>query len=99
MSRTGSPVPRTSNSSSTSLTAALFIPLRRDQDGYRGNLSGYTAPAGAAPGRRVVSAATDPTTLERARAAASRAAWQEAYDLLREAESGGLLGPADRPLL
>ena len=46
-----------------------------------------------------MSAATDPTPLERARAAASRAAWQEAYDLLREAESGGLLGPADRPLL
>ena len=41
----------------------------------------------------------DPTLLERARAAASRGDWHEAYDLLVEADSGGLLAPADLPLL
>ena len=48
--------------------------------------------------RRVVTEAIDPTLLERARAVASRGGWQEAYDLLVEAESGGLLGTADLPL-
>ena len=43
--------------------------------------------------------ASDPTPLERARAAASRGGWQEAYALLVAADSGGLLGPADLPLL
>ena len=41
----------------------------------------------------------DPTLLDRARAAASRGGWAEAYALLVEAETGGLLGPADLPLL
>ena len=46
-----------------------------------------------------MSGALDPTPLERARAASSRGAWQEAYDLLVDADARGLLGPADLPLL
>jgi tetratricopeptide (TPR) repeat protein len=46
-----------------------------------------------------VTEAIDPTLLERARAVASRGGWQEAYDLLVEAESGGLLGTSDLPVL
>jgi tetratricopeptide (TPR) repeat protein len=46
-----------------------------------------------------VTGGVDGTLIERARGAASRGGWQEAYDLLREAESGGLLGTADLPLL
>jgi tetratricopeptide (TPR) repeat protein len=41
----------------------------------------------------------DPTPLERARAASSRGAWHEAYDLLVDADARGLLGPADLPVL
>ena len=47
----------------------------------------------------MVSGAPDPTLLERARAASSRAAWREAYDLFMEADAGAPLGPADLPLL
>jgi tetratricopeptide (TPR) repeat protein len=43
--------------------------------------------------------ALDPTLLERARAAAARGGWQEAYDRLMEADSGGRLGPADLAFL
>jgi tetratricopeptide (TPR) repeat protein len=46
-----------------------------------------------------VSGAPDGTLLERARAAVARSDWHDAYDLLMEADSGGLLGPADLPLL
>jgi tetratricopeptide (TPR) repeat protein len=46
-----------------------------------------------------VNGALDPTLLGRARAAASGGRWQEAYGLLTESESQGLLGPADLPLL
>jgi tetratricopeptide (TPR) repeat protein len=46
-----------------------------------------------------VSGVPDRTLLERARAAVSRSDWHEAYDLLMEADSSGLLGPADLPLL
>ena len=53
----------------------------------------------ALPGEAHRECSADPTLLERARAAASRGAWQEAYDLLMEADSRGLLGPADLPLL
>nr|MBA2544760.1 transcriptional regulator [Deltaproteobacteria bacterium] len=35
----------------------------------------------------------------RARGAAARGAWHEAHDLFFEADSGGLVGPADLPLL
>ena len=38
-------------------------------------------------------------SLQRARAAAARGAWEEAYDLLVKADSDGLIGPADLPLL
>ena len=38
-------------------------------------------------------------SLERARTAAARGAWEEAYDLLVKADSDGLIGPADLPLL
>jgi tetratricopeptide (TPR) repeat protein len=38
-------------------------------------------------------------SLQGARAAAARGAWEEAYDLLVKADSGGLIGPADLPLL
>src|SRR4051812_41928339 len=48
---------------------------------------------------RVVTETRDPTKLACARAAASRGAWQEAHDLLMEADSGGLVGPADLPFL
>ena len=41
----------------------------------------------------------DPTPLERARAASSRGAWREAYDLLVDADARGLLPPADLPVL
>ena len=37
--------------------------------------------------------------VQRARDAASRGAWKEAFDLLVEADGDGLLGPADLPLL
>jgi tetratricopeptide (TPR) repeat protein len=46
-----------------------------------------------------VSGPPDPTLLERGRAAASRGGWQEAYDLLTQADSGGLLDRANLPLL
>ena len=46
-----------------------------------------------------MSGASDPTLLERARGAAARGDWQEAYDLLMAADSGGLLNPPDLPLL
>jgi len=46
-----------------------------------------------------VSGTLDSTVLERARAAVSRSDWHAAYDLFMEADSGGLLGPADLPLL
>jgi tetratricopeptide (TPR) repeat protein len=46
-----------------------------------------------------VSGATDPTLMERARAAAARSDWQEAYGLLTEADSAALLSPGDLPLL
>ena len=38
-------------------------------------------------------------SLERARTAAARGAWEEAYDLLVKADSDGLIAPADLPLL
>ena len=37
--------------------------------------------------------------VERARAAAARGDWQQAFDLLMEADAGGLLAPADLPAL
>jgi tetratricopeptide (TPR) repeat protein len=46
-----------------------------------------------------VSGAAEGTLLERARAAVSRNDWHEAYVLLVEADTGGLLAPADLPLL
>jgi tetratricopeptide (TPR) repeat protein len=38
-------------------------------------------------------------SVERAREAAARGAWGEAYDLLAEADADGLLGPAELPVL
>src|SRR5438093_2825617 len=38
-------------------------------------------------------------TLQRAREAAAREGWDEAYELLVQADAEGLLGPADLPLL
>lgn len=61
----------------------------REEDGYGGNLFGYS--------RGLL--APDETLVERGRAAALRGEWHEAYALLMEAESGGLLDPADLPLL
>jgi tetratricopeptide (TPR) repeat protein len=46
-----------------------------------------------------VSEAPDSTLLEGARAASSRGAWQQAYDLLLEADARRLLGPAELPFL
>ena len=37
--------------------------------------------------------------VERARAAAARGDWQQAFDLLMEADADGVLAPADLPLL
>ena len=37
--------------------------------------------------------------VERARAAAARGDWQQAFDLLMEADADGLLAPADLPVL
>ena len=37
--------------------------------------------------------------VERARDAAARGAWEQAFDLLMEADAVGLLAPADLPLL
>jgi tetratricopeptide (TPR) repeat protein len=37
--------------------------------------------------------------LERARAAAAQKDWRQAFDLLREADTGGLLAPTDLPVL
>ena len=59
--------------------------MLRDPHRYRGNFLGYIrVPSGRCMVEGVVSAAPDPTLLERARAAASRGAWPEAYDLLVE---------------
>jgi tetratricopeptide (TPR) repeat protein len=44
-----------------------------------------------------VNGAIDATLIERARGAASRGGWQEAYELLREAEAGGGVGTAELP--
>ncbi len=41
---------------------------------------------------------TDVALLNRARGAAAQGAWQQAYDLLAEADAGGLLGPHELPL-
>jgi tetratricopeptide (TPR) repeat protein len=46
-----------------------------------------------------VTGAIDTTLVQRARAVASRGGWHEAYDLLREADSGRLLGTNELPLL
>jgi tetratricopeptide (TPR) repeat protein len=40
----------------------------------------------------------DVTLLERARGAAAQGDWQQAHDLLTEADAGGLIGPDDLPL-
>lgn len=40
-----------------------------------------------------------PGVVERARDAAARADWQQAFDLLMEADADGLLAPADLPVL
>ena len=40
-----------------------------------------------------------PGLLERARDAAAQSSWHTAFDLLTEADAGGLLGPADLPML
>jgi hypothetical protein len=37
--------------------------------------------------------------VERARSAAARGGWQQAFDLLIEADAGGLLAPTDLPVL
>ncbi|MEV6490268.1 hypothetical protein AB0M20_16835 [Actinoplanes sp. NPDC051633] len=42
---------------------------------------------------------TDPGLVERARAAAARREWQQAFDLLTEADGAGALTPADLPVL
>jgi len=46
-----------------------------------------------------MSVGADETLLQRGRDAASRAEWQEAYDLLMRADADGLAGPADLPAL
>ena len=38
-------------------------------------------------------------SVQRAREAAARGDWDDGYELLMEADSDGLLGPADLPLL
>src|SRR5688500_6424142 len=38
-------------------------------------------------------------SVERAREAAARAEWEEAYDLLMKADADGVAGPGDLPLL
>jgi tetratricopeptide (TPR) repeat protein len=37
--------------------------------------------------------------VERARSASARGGWQQAFDLIMEADAGGLLGPTDLPVL
>ena len=61
----------------------------RDHGGCPGNFPGYSR----------LRVALDPTLIERARGAAARGGHQEAYELLMEADSGGLLGPAELPTL
>lgn len=46
-----------------------------------------------------MSDAADQTPLERAQSAALRGQWQQAYDLLSEADAAGLVSPAELPLL
>ena len=46
-----------------------------------------------------MSVGADETLRQRGRDAASRAEWQEAYDLLMRADADGLAGPADLPAL
>jgi multidrug resistance efflux pump len=57
----------------------------REQDGYGGNSRGY--------GR------ADEAVLQRARDAAARGDWQEAFDLLMKADADGVAGSADLPVL
>jgi tetratricopeptide (TPR) repeat protein len=57
----------------------------REQDGYGGNSHGY--------GR------ADEAVLQRARDAAARGDWQEAFDLLMKADADGVAGSADLPVL
>jgi hypothetical protein len=40
-----------------------------------------------------------PGPVERARSAATRGGWQQAFDLLMEADADGLLAPAELPVL
>src|SRR5215216_2597415 len=97
MSNTGSPAPSTSYSSSTPLMFTLStgpprwlgvlwsLTQMREQDGYGGNSHGYGR-AGEA-------------VLQRARDAAARGDWQEAFDLLMKADADGVAGSADLPVL
>ena len=50
-------------------------------------------------GRRAVSEGAGRGLVERARSAAARGGWEQAFDLLVEADADGLLAPADLPVL
>src|SRR5215212_10331671 len=85
----------------------------RERDCYPGNPHGYGA--GRAPsrsgtklvgqgcrvrmGRRAVSEGAGRDLVERARSAAARGGWEQAFDLLVEADADGLLASADLPVL
>src|SRR3954447_23933935 len=49
-------------------------------------------------GRRAVSEGAGRDLVERARSAAARGGWEQAFDLLVEADGDGLLAPAELPV-
>src|SRR5687767_10460603 len=75
----------------------------RERDCYGGDSHGYgrCRPGHVRPrtGRRAMSDGAGPGLVERGRAAAARAEWQNAFDLLMEADAAGALSAADLPAL
>src|SRR5687768_15293065 len=89
---TGSPAPRTSYSRSTPFTFTLSIrPPRLPGLGSSNQMREHDRYGGNTPGYEA--------DTERARDAAARGEWEEAFDLFMKADAGSALRPADLPLL
>src|SRR5687768_13480624 len=80
-------------------------PTRRSEDCYRRNGRGYGwrraswASTGHGLGRRAMSEDAGRFLVERGRSAATHGDWQEAFDLLMQADAEGLMAPSDLPVL
>src|ERR687894_2260596 len=98
MSNTGSPDPTTSYSSSTPFTSTLC--MRSSFVGVFGpRPTCVSKPVTAVTRTATVGVGMPEAAVRRARDAASRGEWQEAFDLLAEADADGLAGAADLPVL